>query len=628
MNTNIKITICIPAYNREKYIFGAIRSALIQQDDSFDILIVDDGSTDSTADVVSSIKDPRLRFIQKTHTNAPDTRNICIQKAKGDFILWLDSDDILDPNLLPRFRALLKAYPDVDICYGDIEPFGDVRTFQQKNVTYGDYYHKNQELLSGMVYGNKIPNPGTFIRKNLFDKVGLYNTEFRRAHDYEFWVRCAPFAIFKHIGGTSLKWRWHDTNMSTENMQYDTSFEAEILTKLTTEHPLQTLFPNLDWRNSGLANLLARCEIARMYLHWKDDAAFMTQVERGLQSIFSNLLPPASETERISLFKKCYENIFTVSKHPYFTDIIRLLDRIQPSQPDPDHQVTSCFIMPPPPLVSVVIPTFNRPDQLLSAVKSVLGQTFTAFEAIIVNDGGIDVSKLLKTLDDHRIVHIRHEKNKGLAATRNTGIRAAKGKYIAYLDDDDEFYPDHIQTLVDKLENSDFKAAYTDGEKCLYEERNDELFLSSKFVEHSSEFDPLRILAQNYIPVLCMMHEKSCLDHIGLFDETMSVHEDWDLWARLSRHFPFMHIKKTTCSYKIIQNAKKNMTTTKKLDFVKTMQQIYRKHQNSTKNIPQFTDFQYKCLMNLTQTLYPNKRTTNITIGDNFNIYINDTLLS
>ncbi|MDY0226075.1 MAG: glycosyltransferase [Desulfomicrobium apsheronum] len=280
------------------------------------------------------------------------------------------------------------------------------------------------------------------------------------------------------------------------------------------------------------------------------------------------------------------------------------------------------------PLVSVIIPTYNRPDQLVHAVKSVLEQTYTAFEVIVVNDCGIDVSKLLKALNDHRVAHISHKKNKGLAATRNTGIRSAKGKYIAYLDDDDEFYPDHIQTLVDELENNNFKAAYTDGEKCLYEERNDELFLSSKFVEHSSEFDPLRILAQNYIPVLCMMHEKSCLDRIGVFDETMSVHEDWDLWARLSRHFPFMHVKKTTCSYKIIQNAKKNMTTTKKLDFVKTMQQIYRKHQSSTKNIPQFTDFQYKCLMNLTQTLYPNKRTANITIGDNFNIYINGTLLS
>ena len=279
------------------------------------------------------------------------------------------------------------------------------------------------------------------------------------------------------------------------------------------------------------------------------------------------------------------------------------------------------------PLVSIIIPTFNRPQELIEAIESVRNQSFQNFEIIVVNDCGYDIKKLLSTIHDHRIIYKSHDINKGLAAARNTGIRLARGKYIAYLDDDDEFYPDHIQTLVDELENSNFKAAYTDGEKRLYEERNDELFLSSKFVEHSSDFDPLRILAQNYIPVLCMMHEKSCLDHIGLFDETMSVHEDWDLWARLSRLFPFKHIKKTTCSYKIIVNAKKNLTTSKQLDFVRTMQQIYRKHHNTTKTIPQLTDFQHKCLISLTQSRYSNRSTTVISVGDDFNIYINDTLL-
>lgn len=278
------------------------------------------------------------------------------------------------------------------------------------------------------------------------------------------------------------------------------------------------------------------------------------------------------------------------------------------------------------PFISIIIPTYNRPDQLVHAVKSVLEQTYTAFEAIVVNDCGIDVSKILKALNDHRIVHIRHEKNKGLAATRNTGIRAAKGKYIAYLDDDDEFYPDHIQTLVNELENSNFKIAYTDGERRLYKERNGELFLSNKLVKHSSEFDPLKILTQNYIPVLCLMHEKSCLDHIGLFDETMRVHEDWDLWARLSLHFPFTHIKKTTCAYKIIVNAKKNLTTSKNMDFVRTMQTIYRKHSNTTKKFQQITCIQHKCLIYLMLSLYPNKSEVDISVGDNFNIFINDTM--
>lgn len=280
------------------------------------------------------------------------------------------------------------------------------------------------------------------------------------------------------------------------------------------------------------------------------------------------------------------------------------------------------------PFVSVIIPTYNRPDKLIDAVKSVLAQTFTSLEAIVVNDFGIDISKILKTLNDQRIIHIRHETNKGLAATRNTGILAAQGKYIAYLDDDDEFYPEHIQTLVEEIENSEFKIAYTDGEKRIYNEINNNLIILSKFVEHSSEFDPLRLHIQNYIPVLCMMHEKSCLEYTGLFDEKMSVHEDWDLWARLSHHFPFKHIQKTTCCYNIILNAQKNLTTSKRIDFIKTMQQIYRKHQNFTKNIQQLTDIQHKCLINLTRSFYSNMEITSISIRDNFEIYINDELLA
>jgi glycosyltransferase involved in cell wall biosynthesis len=230
------------------------------------------------------------------------------------------------------------------------------------------------------------------------------------------------------------------------------------------------------------------------------------------------------------------------------------------------------------PLVSVIIPTFNRPNQLLNAVKSVLRQTYTAFEVIVINDCGIDVSKILKIFADQRIFYISHATNKGLAATRNTGIQAARGKYIAYLDDDDEFFPNHLQTLVEALEGSKFKVAYTDGIKCLYEEHNSSTVLKHKFVEHSSDFDPHRLLFQNYIPVLCMMHAKSCLDHTGFFDEKLNVHEDWDLWIRLSRIFPFLHIKKNTCAYKIIINSNKNLSTSKGIDFITTMQTIYRKN--------------------------------------------------
>lgn len=620
------VTICIPTFNRQNYILKAIESALNQKDDSFKILVVDDGSSDNTAEIVNSINDVKLTFIKKNHSNAPDTRNLCIQTAESDFILWLDSDDILEPDLLPRFRTLLKTYPDIDICYGDIEPFGDINFFQQKIIKYADYYHKNNKLISEMVYGNKIPNPGTFIRKSLFDKVGLYKTEFRRAHDYEFWVRCAPQAIFKHIGGSSLKWRWHDNNMSTGNMVYDTSFEAAILTQLITTHSLEMLFPNLEWGNTESSNFIANCELARMYFHWKDENLFIKHIENALLAIVKNLILPKNRLEKILLFKKIFKTLSISNQNHIFTEIIKIFDKMQLLEEMQSQQSSLSrhneFLQP---LVSVIIPTFNRPNQLLNAVKSVLRQTYTAFEVIVINDCGIDVSKILKIFADQRIFYISHYTNKGLAATRNTGIQAARGKYIAYLDDDDEFFPNHLQTLVEALEGSKFKVAYTDGIKCLYEEHNSSTVLKHKFVEHSSDFDPHRLLCQNYIPVLCMMHAKSCLDHTGFFDEKLNVHEDWDLWIRLSRIFPFLHIKKNTCAYKIIINSNKNLSTSKGIDFITTMQTIYRKnlHHNM---IPNIINIQKKILESLICASFNGDQTYSISIGDNFEIFINGIL--
>src|SRR6185436_1915261 len=98
------------------------------------------------------------------------------------------------------------------------------------------------------------------------------------------------------------------------------------------------------------------------------------------------------------------------------------------------------------PLVSVIIPTLNRPVFLQAALRSVLCQTSKDFEVLVVDDGStIDVFPILKGLDDGRIRYFRHESNRGEAAARNTGIRNARGAYVAFLDDDDEWLPEKLR---------------------------------------------------------------------------------------------------------------------------------------------------------------------------------------
>lgn len=201
------------------------------------------------------------------------------------------------------------------------------------------------------------------------------------------------------------------------------------------------------------------------------------------------------------------------------------------------------------PLVSVIVPTHNRPQMLKVAIESILEQTFQDFEIIVVNDAGEDVSSVIESFASTKVTYLSHKTNKGLAASRNTGIRNARGKYIAYLDDDDIFFPDHLNTLASFLENNDYKIAYTDAYR-IHQVITDKGYIETgRDIPYSFDFDPDLLLRQNYIPVLCFMHHKSSAEEVGLFDEELKALEDWDLWIRMSRKFNFAHLRRVTCGF-------------------------------------------------------------------------------
>jgi len=319
-NKNL-ISICIPTYNRALYLYLSINSALNQNDQHYEIVIVDDGSTDDTKKVIRQFNNSKINYIRKNHTNAPDTRNRCIKESNGEYILWLDSDDILEPDLLPRFRRKLTEFPDLEVCYGDITPFGNLGTLRAKTITYKDYYGRNTELLSEMISGNKIPNPGTFIKKKLFDRTGVYDIHFKRAHDYEFWTRAALLATFKHIGGISVQWRWHESNMSAGNKKLDTSYESLILSNLINQHPIEKLFPFFDWNNRNFATFLANGEIAKMFLVWNNIDKYIYHINNSITAIFPTISLPDNKSLKLKLISKCYFDIFNQTKSNYFFEM-------------------------------------------------------------------------------------------------------------------------------------------------------------------------------------------------------------------------------------------------------------------------------------------------------------------
>lgn len=227
------------------------------------------------------------------------------------------------------------------------------------------------------------------------------------------------------------------------------------------------------------------------------------------------------------------------------------------------------------PLVSIVIPTFNRPRMLRDAIDSVCKQTYSNWEAIVVNDAGEDVSPTIGEFNQPaKLRLINHAQNSGLPAARNTAIKAAHGEIICYLDDDDLFKPDHLESIVQAFQDPAVDFAYVDAEyvsEQLDGKRRVELGRSV----HAPDYPQSVLLVKNFIPVNCWAHRRGSLEQAGYFDETLRTHEDWELLIRLSQKYWFKHIPKTTVEVRQRVSADNMLRTIRLLD---TFDLIYKRY--------------------------------------------------
>jgi glycosyltransferase involved in cell wall biosynthesis len=197
------------------------------------------------------------------------------------------------------------------------------------------------------------------------------------------------------------------------------------------------------------------------------------------------------------------------------------------------------------PTVSVIIPTYNRAEFLRSAIESVIKQTFTDLEIIVSDDKSTDHTQdVVRNIEDERIKYVRNEGNKGPSAARNAAILASEGEYIAFLDDDDEWLPDKLQKQVELLDQSQPNICGVFSNR-LFIDRNSGQVLSDNPGTDQLKGNLLyQLMIKSPIHTSTVVIRKSCLDGIGLFDETISYMEDRDLWIRLSTKWDFEYISK------------------------------------------------------------------------------------
>ena len=163
------------------------------------------------------------------------------------------------------------------------------------------------------------------------------------------------------------------------------------------------------------------------------------------------------------------------------------------------------------PLVSVIVRTKDRIHSLSEALKSIMSQSYANIEIVVINDGGYDVKGLIQNvIGNTSFTYIRHETCRGRAAAANSGLAAACGQYINFLDDDDILYPEHLDTLVAFLETRAEKVAYSSVLNVYFMgPLEDPGRPVCDEVIFNQGFDPDKLLFENYIPMMSVLFSKA-----------------------------------------------------------------------------------------------------------------------
>jgi glycosyltransferase involved in cell wall biosynthesis len=570
MVTNPKVTVLMSVYNCKKYLREAIDSILGQTFEDFEFLIIDDGSTDSSAKIIRSYADPRIRLIQNEE-NIGLTRSLNkgLKLAKGEYIARMDADDISLPS---RFEKQVKALDEN-------EKLGLLGTRYVKIDNKGNEkgeipvpLRRENILKHFLLFGSAFCHSSMMFRKSYAKEIGFYDESMKFAQDYDFGLRLFEIYDIDNYPEVLQKWRYNlKTGISVKRVDEQKRYSTARRKRFIESRIKKGLINCQDFAELAMANprnkLIVSCffesygksekdrenyyltYLQLKYLHGDPKWRFLNEIAQ----VYCN-------QDKKSLAFMCLAE--SLRLNPGQTEILAFAEQLKEyAEPEYPQKLREDECM-----VTVVMRTYNRTEKIKESIQSVLNQTFQDFELIIINDGGADeVRKVIDSFKSNKIKYYRLDKNCGQAAALNEGILKANGKYIAYLDDDDIYYPKHLEILVSFLErNPNYDFVYSNSWWCYGKLEN------SKFVEKSrklyevrpQKFDKNLLFEKNYISILNVLHKKSCFRKTGLFNKELPHLVDWDMWKRYARHFKLHQLNEITGEYRWTKN---NMTVTNRL---------------------------------------------------------------
>ena len=248
-------SILIAVYNREKYIEECLQSCINQSFSDFEIIIVDDGSTDNTVKIIETFDDDRIKLYQQVHFGCWKTKNATIKKASGKFVVFIDSDDYVSADYLLKLYNSIINNPNFDYYYptslvicdeagtptnnvwkylaiADSERWKIIHTFFQKGIGI-------------------IPHAGAAINRNIFAKVGYYNEDLFNFSDTEYILRNAETIRYFPLNSFGNYYNRQHQFQTNKNTLEKTKSKSYMLDMIIQKYPKYYLFP--ESRNKQIA---------------------------------------------------------------------------------------------------------------------------------------------------------------------------------------------------------------------------------------------------------------------------------------------------------------------------------------------------------------------------------------
>jgi glycosyltransferase involved in cell wall biosynthesis len=257
-----RVSVIVPTYNQDKYLGFCIDSILNQTYRDFELIVVDDGSTDTTQEIVAKYN-ANVRYIHKQNGGTPSALNAGIRVANGEYLAWLSSDDLYLPNKLEKQIAQLSECSEIKVLHTAFYLVDTNGNVIRKVVFSQDVFSDFSPVK--LMKHNTINGSSILFHRECIERVGLFDESIHGTEDWDMWIRMACYYKFGYLSEPLISYRWHDSNFSHKRPRINEA-AWKMLEKAMDNRALLDNLDNNGDRRHPTDNVARLCvEIADAY---------------------------------------------------------------------------------------------------------------------------------------------------------------------------------------------------------------------------------------------------------------------------------------------------------------------------------------------------------------------------